>query len=1797
MQAGPHFHSPDGLARRRRIGVCAVVGLFVGAVGYAYLAWLADSPAQPAKRAQQAVLDAAIARIDAQSSGVLPVAVSGPPRSAEAQGGTSPDAAYEGATEELAPSPPEGYSFVTVDGEMATTPMPESDTSPQESIDDSLDWLDEPDAVPALVRQAAAAGRDWSFGWVRAAPAVRPDAAKAALEELGVEVLGASGSLVRAKLPGDLATLQAIAALPEVAGLGAVPKERKVTAAFARETLAAPAYERTPVFITLMTEDPQGSWRRRLEELGAVVGRFDPAIRAYAAHIANTDLDAIASQDFVLAIEPIGVVRATHDTAVPAMGVDALRRHEGSPGLFSGTAGASVPIAVMDTGLNINHLDIATNRGSICGANFVNFVPRVDAADLWVDEGRHGTHVTGTFVGNGYVESRYAGMAPGVQHIRFGKVLTHFGTGTSDAVLRAMDFLARPSSCAEVGWSNARRAKPLVVNMSLSASGNVFEGRGVDERKLDAVVWSHRQLYVVAQSNEDVRAFSNYGTAKNSLAVGAVRDSGYLATFSSRGPTADGRLAPQIVATGVDIHSAQGGGSRGNYVSFDGTSMAAPSVAGVAVLLMDAVQAHREHPALTRARLMASAIKPDVWLDSPNRFPADNSNGPGALQIQYGLGKVSARTSVLNRNQPDGWVSGGAVSNLDDGEYAHHDIEILDNTSRLDLVMTWDEPPTDTIGQAVLNDLDLWLDRDGDCGSAACGERSSTSRKDNVEWIILRDPPPGPYRVKILPRRIHGAAPRAALAWTLIRGPATPQLRIQANESNLTGAGPHDLTLTLTADGYVAAGTLLHFACDAQGLSHCENVRVSNFNRTREDGIANAPADISWDTPVALGEIAVGERQEVSFRVANDALTPLRLYFTASAWNAEGAAASVGMNGSDGVAAPAVAEHPANDGFVAAALLEGRNGALALDLRLATTEPGEPTLDASTGRPVGSLWYAWTAPADGLARFGVQYGAAYDEPGDIKIDVFRGDHIARLEPVASKLGGASFFADQGETYRVRVSNAGTGLPLTLHWSHGPRPANDDFSQAVALTGAQGAVEGSNQGATLELGELFGSLAATTWHRWTAPTSGGWRFSSDHGESLVLAFTGSTVADLRLVSGRPLQSVNFPVLAGEEYLIAVAARNAFASGRSYRLNWVEASWESGNDHFANAEGIEGAASTVSLEIGDATTVEPGEPDETGVRTQWWVWTAPEDGRYTWRIQGTETHLQVTAFAGPAGAQEVNLKDLLLIGATGPYLTSTEFVFDAAAGRRYWIAAGIPMGDLAAFTESGMMDNLAWGPTPENDSLANAPSLVGASGAVSGSNEFATTERGERVDRFGHSSLWWTWEAPAAGWYRFWVDDFSSVLVAYQAGGDGFGGLDPIAISYVGQLDFGVGEELGLGATEILLYAEPGVRYTVRLGTFGQVGAGGFTLQWEEAEPPVWLKYAGRSSPAQLGLEQGNGDIGGLAFNELGTNLYMQSGQGLHALQRNVATGALRSVQVIENGLAASNALIWDARRTKLYARDCRAWRRFTPIGENRRRLRSDPFAMADAGSYCGDAAFMDPDGQFLYSIERDVGIEVFAFESSDVLRHVQSLEVAGLGQALMSNSGEYVHALDAHAPWLAFKRNIVTGELTRVSPPPLQLGLRTLVESDDGRFLFGFSGYGDTVLLQSNGDPDNAELLADLPRAASPWFMLELSEAEYCNFSAIRNGRPAADVFCGGWAFSIEYRLPAAGSEEIGELAPTDYIASPETDRFDNQVPEFIPRNMASSPDGKHAYIVTDKNELLIFERVGNQIVDTAAPAD
>ncbi len=1718
------------------------------------------------------MLDALVDRIAAESAGQLPEPlIQAAPSTA---GTTAPDA--ESPPGEP-PTPPDGYTFIAAPEQMTLERLQRPAAIEPASPDDYPAWLDAPDAVSVLVNQAAASGRDWTFGWIGLADAASEDDLGESLNALGGEIIGAAGRLIRARLPDEPSRLEEIASLPAVAGLGAPPRAVKLPEALAREARSLPSDQQLPVFVTLMAGDPDGQWRRALESLGAVVGRFDSDIRVYTATVDWPALDAMAGADFVLAIEPVGLVEAAHDTAVPAMGVDALRWYSGSPGLFSGIGGASVPIAVMDTGLNINHLDISSHRRSICGANFVWIEPRLSDNDLWVDENGHGTHVTGTIAGNGYINPEFAGMAPSVSHIRFAKVLHHAGFGYSDSILQGMDYLSRPSGCDEAG-SSANLVKPLIVNMSLSASANIFEGRGTDERKLDSVVWTHRQLYVVAQSNSGSYAFSNFGAAKNSLAVGAALRSGELASFSSHGPTADGRLAPQVVATGYRVSSARGDGSRGGYQSFSGTSMAAPTVAGVAALLMDAEPAHREQPALTRARLMASAIRPDAWLEDPTRFPANNSNGPGDLQVRYGLGKVSARTSVLDRDRADGWTSGGAISRIEDGDLASQDIVVPPGAGQLVLVMTWDEPPTDTIASAVLNDLDLYLDLNGNCGTGVCGEHMSVSRKDNVEWIMLENPPPGVHRAKIVANRIYTEAPRTALAWTIIRGASTPSLHIETDTESLEQSG--EITLTVTADAYVAAGTRLEVNCrTADGLCRSYRWSLENLEVAREDGLERELDWTTYNSPlITLGEIAAGESQQLKLDVAYDGGGAARLYFTASAWNARPASTSLLIRGSGAQESNIVpAERQSNADFASAAVLT--ESPQRLDLLLAATEPGEPVFDQpqeQPRRPSNSAWYEWTAPAEGFYRFEVSSDP--DSAGDLQLDFYQGDSLGALERVVT--GGPAtidFFSRADEVYKIRISHYEGGVPpAILRWSHSS-PTNDLFADGVELEGERNSVQGNNQGATLEAGESFGELAATVWYRWTAPDDGDWRFDSDNDDLRTLVFVGDHPSELRLVSGYPDSSATFPAESGQEYRIAVAAGDAFGDGGSYALSWRPAFRDVDNDDFQAAEDIGNAqSSSLDVETKDSLTVEPGEPVATGVRTEWFAWTAPEDGFHTWRLfdpdpdpdsSDSPLNLALAAFAGDS------LTDLELIGATDPFSTLSEFAFDATKDQRYFISLGFLNNTYSAFVSTSTSSVLHWGPTPANDKSTNAVTLANFSGAITGSNEFATVEPGERGGNAGVASVWYDYEAPASGWIRFFVDEAESeasfsLTVYRQSGGD----LTKIS------------EDLGAAApSEVAFEADKGVRYLIRLGTRGNALGGDFTLRWEESRPPSWLKYLGELNDGDIDanghaieLDFPRYQRGLLAFNSDGTTLFAAAEPGVQVFERDPESGELRFAQLIESW-GISVVLLWDSRRARLYAYDCGSWRRFDAVDDNRRQL-GEAMRMSVTGNSnrrCANALFMDTTESFVHVVTSNE-LQVFAV-TPDSMEHVQTVELDDLQQALVSNSNSHVYAL-TESSLHVYERDAETGKLT----PTRETSVSTssvMTISDDDQYLFavGPSERADASVFRLEPDADPL-LLGELdqipPYPSWRW--------NNCEFAAPLKGLPAADVFCNGFAFSLEWR------PDTGQLFHTDYVGLDDFDRFDNFVRDFGEISSgAASPDGRHAYLVTEDGALVIFERVGN----------
>lgn len=1731
-------------------------------------------------RSDQTSLDdsliAATNRIENESRGVTPP----PVEAADIEVDT-----VSHPQEQNLPQLPNGYDVVGFSGEMTKSPIRELENRQRKDVSDDseLDWLTSSE-VDTLATLAKANGRDWSFGWLKLAEGTRRAELEQSLRDLGTHVVGGSGWLLRVQFPDDEARLAAVTQLPGVAGIGAMPVSAKLQA-FNDWPHELTDQEPTPVFVTLMDHDTDGRWKREMESLGVVVGHFDPQIRVYTANVTQGALQALASKDFVLSVEPIGVVEAAHETSIPAMGADALRDWIGT-GIFSGIGGASVPVGVMDTGLNIRHVDIRQNRTSICGSNFVWSSPQGQDEDLWIDAGGHGTHVSGTILGNGFASAAFAGMAPSVQHIRMAKVLSSQGRGTTDSLIRGMDWLASDSDC-----EGSEAISPRIVNVSLSLRSLAWEGRDVTARKLDAVVWHANQLYVVAQANGSTTAFSNYGAAKNSLAVGAVYDGGNHAPFSSHGPTADGRLAPQVVATGVDICSLRGGGAAAGYLCTAGTSMSSPTVAGAAALLMDASSDYVSQPALVRARLMASAIRPDAWLQDSTAFALDNTNGPSVMQKRYGLGKVSARTLVLDQETPDGWSGGGAIAQFEgDGMYAYEDIVVPENASRLEVVMTWDEPPVDAVAGSVLNDLDLWLDSGADCGDGPCGERSSTSRIDNVEWVIVRNPAPGTWRLKVVGERLYTDV-KAAVAWNIIHGTSTPQIAIDVDQlverMATDSARQVGIDFSVVVDAYLASGAALHLECRGES-EDCDdsNLKIKARDVMREDGLETVAGtdeesgqripDIALGQKIPLGEIAVGETQAIELDVQYSGTKPVRLHYTVSAWNAQGASGSVVIQPMENTSMDEVpsVQSASNDDFNDATSIEGDEGSTMIELVGATPEPGEPRAstvaedyvaapDRWHQRPLGSLWYRWTAPSNGLATFWLV--SEESEPRSDALEVFTGSTLTTAVPIASNqrgniepitflgfvvgvrqtidtLGSTAFFAAQGETYRIRVSNSEkTSGPITLRWHQGERPANDDFIAALEMTGAEGELGGSNVGATLESGESLGLMAATTWHRWVAPSDGAWNFSVDRDHLRVAVLTGEQVNDLRLVSGFPAKSATFRAQSEQVYRVMVAAEDAFASGEFYTLSWETTDWEpTANDDFADRTTVTGASGDFTWEIGQSSTVEPGEPPNTGVRTLWWEWQAPTSGHYTWGLEGTNfSELTLAVFAGDA------VDSLLLSGSTEPPRTGRELSFWAEAGTAYVFSLGWPSGDIGAYASSTARGEVAWGGTPANDERQSAIALGSTRGSTRANDRYGTTGAGELYDLLGHSSLWWTWQAPTDGWYSFNAADRS--IAVYVEGSD-----TPVAQQW-------------LVDGEVIFRAAAGTSYIVRVGATRAEDGSSYRLHWRPAETPAWLRYVGAvtESVDTQGMEFPLSNPGSLAITDDGEILLAVSDYGLETFQRNASTGLLEASQNIKVDLVGS-ALAWDASRDRVLAGQCDDWFAFVRDGST---FTQSSVEIADDPGNCASKIVTTTDGLSVYKTS-SAGLDHYEVDSEGHIRFLDN--TADVSDVGVTDDGSRLYTTNGSS-LQEFKRDVATGTLE--TGDMSSTGGNSLSLDKTGDWLFAVDAESADVYVY--------KLLPSLARSGTvdpdnPVFRASISDP----YGYVTGRSSAAADFFGD---SVVASLHAVRDEL------TDAIGNGQ-DRFHSPVPLFgVPNGLAASDDGRHVYISTDLHGILIFERIGQGV--------
>ena len=219
----------------------------------------------------------------------------------------------------------------------------------------------------------------------------------------------------------------------------------------------------------------------------------------------------------------------------------------GAPAAWPRTQGQGAEVAVIDTGIDSAHPDLA---GQVAGG--VNIVDPKHP-DAWKDDEGHGTHVSGTIAGSGR-SGGLAGVAPRAKLYAV-KVLDKDGNGNYDDVI------------AGIEWAMNHGIK--IANMSLGAD----EGSEPLHRAVQAAL--AKGMTIIAAAGNSGGAVGYPGAYPETIAVGASDSADHAAPFSSHGPEVD------FIAPGVDVLSAKLGGG---YASLSGTSMASPHIAGLAAL-------------------------------------------------------------------------------------------------------------------------------------------------------------------------------------------------------------------------------------------------------------------------------------------------------------------------------------------------------------------------------------------------------------------------------------------------------------------------------------------------------------------------------------------------------------------------------------------------------------------------------------------------------------------------------------------------------------------------------------------------------------------------------------------------------------------------------------------------------------------------------------------------------------------------------------------------------------------------------------------------------------------------------------------------------------------------------------------------------------------------------------------------------------------------------------------------------------------------------------------------------------
>lgn len=240
---------------------------------------------------------------------------------------------------------------------------------------------------------------------------------------------------------------------------------------------------------------------------------------------------------------------------------------------------------------------------------------------------------------------------------------------------------------------------------------------------------------------------------KNSFTIGSVSDSGTISSFSSRGPTDDGRLLPHFTANGENLMSLSSSSDTGYVQSgWSGTSMASPSACGSLVLLAQ----------LYRREMANRMFSPDV-ARAILALTADDRGTTGP-DYRYGFGIVDCKRAadliLADKASGGRHIVHGTIRQ---GMTVDYPVVVSSSGTPLRVVLSWlDIYASTSAATKLINDLDLELIAPNGTtvhypwrGLTASGAqthqwtRTDANRRDNIELATVDSPTVGTWTVRV----------------------------------------------------------------------------------------------------------------------------------------------------------------------------------------------------------------------------------------------------------------------------------------------------------------------------------------------------------------------------------------------------------------------------------------------------------------------------------------------------------------------------------------------------------------------------------------------------------------------------------------------------------------------------------------------------------------------------------------------------------------------------------------------------------------------------------------------------------------------------------------------------------------------------------------------------------------------------------------------------------------------------------------------------------------------------------------